>query len=98
MGRVARQVGWIRIFLTLLLSLVMLGLSNTGSAAEVSQAKTKRIPQSNEADKRDSVREMHIEKKLDQILANQATILEKFDLIMEELRIIKVRASIRSGS
>ena len=34
-----------------------------------------------------------IEKKLDQILANQQTILLRFDAVMEELRIIKVRAT-----
>lgn len=34
----------------------------------------------------------------EKILANQDTILQKFDAIMEELRIIKVRATIRSGS
>ena len=39
-----------------------------------------------------------IEKKLDQILANQETILRRFDQVMEELRIIKVRATLRSGS
>ncbi len=32
------------------------------------------------------------------ILANQQTILQKFDAVMEELRIIKVRASLRGGS
>ena len=39
-----------------------------------------------------------IEKKLDEILANQQTILQRFDQVMEELRIIKVRATLRSGS
>ncbi len=34
--------------------------------------------------------------RLDEILANQRTILEKFDAIMEELRIIKVRATPKS--
>ena len=33
----------------------------------------------------------NIESKLDEILANQQAILQKFDAIMEELRIIKVR-------
>lgn len=33
-------------------------------------------------------------KNQEQILANQATILQKFDAVMEELRIIKVRATI----
>ena len=39
-----------------------------------------------------------LEKKLDRILANQETILQRFDQVMEELRIIKVRATIRGGS
>ena len=39
-----------------------------------------------------------IEKKLDEILANQAAILQRFDQVMEELRIIKVRATLRGGS
>ena len=34
-----------------------------------------------------------IDKKLDQILANQQTILSRFDAVMEELRIIKVRST-----
>ncbi len=32
--------------------------------------------------------------KLDQVLANQDTILQRFDEVMEELRIIKVRATL----
>lgn len=34
-----------------------------------------------------------IKKKLDEILANQATILQKLDAMTEELRIIKIRAT-----
>ncbi|MBI4341111.1 MAG: hypothetical protein HY598_02375 [Candidatus Omnitrophica bacterium] len=37
-------------------------------------------------------------KNQEQILANQAAILQKFDAVMEELRIIKVRATLRGGS
>jgi hypothetical protein len=37
----------------------------------------------------------NLEKKLDEILAKQETILQKFDTVMEELRIIKVRTSIQ---
>jgi len=33
----------------------------------------------------------NVDQKLDEILANQKAILQKFDAIMEELRIIKVR-------
>ena len=39
-----------------------------------------------------------IEKKLGEILANQETILQRLDQVMEELRIIKVRATLRGGS
>ncbi len=35
-----------------------------------------------------------VEQKLDQILQNQQEILQRFDAIMEELRIIKIRATI----
>lgn len=34
-----------------------------------------------------------LEKKLDQILANQEQILKRFDDVMEELRIVKIRAT-----
>lgn len=39
-----------------------------------------------------------LQRKLDEVLANQASILGRFDAVMEELRIIKVRATIRGGS
>ena len=35
-----------------------------------------------------------IESKLDEILANQEKILKRFDDVMEELRIVKVRATL----
>ena len=38
-----------------------------------------------------------IERKLDQIIQTQSAILQKFDAVMEELRIIKVRATIRGS-
>ena len=41
---------------------------------------------------------VHLDEKLDRILANEEQIMKKFDEMMEELRIIKVRASIRGGS
>ena len=34
-----------------------------------------------------------LEKKIDQVLANQQLILQKLDAMMEELRIVKVRAT-----
>ena len=36
-----------------------------------------------------------LQSKLDQVLDNQQTILKKFDAVMDELRIIKVRATIK---
>ena len=39
-----------------------------------------------------------LERKLDQIIANQENMLQRFDQVMEELRIIKVRATLRGGS
>jgi len=39
-----------------------------------------------------------LEEKLDQVLANQTKILEQFDVVKEELRIIKIRATLRGGS
>jgi len=38
-----------------------------------------------------------LEDKLEKVLANQQAILQKFDAIQEELRIIKVRASSRGA-
>ena len=35
-----------------------------------------------------------LEEQLEQVLANQQTILQKFDAVMEEMRIIKVRVSL----
>lgn len=40
-------------------------------------------------------REAKIEAKLDQILANQDQVLAKLDEVMEELKIVKIRATIR---
>ena len=36
-----------------------------------------------------------LEKKLDELLQNQQTILQRLDQVMEELRIVKVRATVR---
>ena len=41
-------------------------------------------------------KEAQILSRLDEILANQRAILEKFDAVMEELRIIKIRATRRN--
>ena len=41
-------------------------------------------------------KEAQILSRLDEVLATQRTILEKFDAVMEELRIIKIRATPKS--
>ena len=41
------------------------------------------------------VSESKIEEKLNQILENQQKILARFDQVMEELRIVKIRATLR---
>ena len=81
---------------------VFLGLAawSSGLAAGESSAKSSRSSRAPSATKaqEDGSEIAGLEKKLDEILANQQTILSKFDAIMEELRIIKIRATIRSGS
>ena len=66
------------------------GSRSSGSSAKKSPSKTE------EADIEKRLKE--ILKNQEQILANQSAILQKFDAVMEELRIIKVRATIRGGS
>ena len=43
----------------------------------------------------DSGREARIEAKLDQVLTNQDQILAKLDEVMEEVKIVKIRATVR---
>lgn len=52
-------------------------------------------PTSRSSRKSSSGSNANLEQKLDEILAKQETILQKFDAVMEELRIIKVRTSIQ---
>ena len=47
--------------------------------------------------KKDSQHAKIIDEKLNQVLANQQAVLEKFEAIKQELRIIKVRATSRGG-
>ena len=55
--------------------------------------------QSSQSDQsKEKDRDAQIERKLDEILSNQQTILQRFDAVMEELRIIKIRATLRGGS
>jgi hypothetical protein len=43
----------------------------------------------------DEGREGRLEAKLDQVLANQDAMLAKLDQMMEELKVIKIRATVR---
>ena len=40
---------------------------------------------------------VRLDEKLDRVLTNQERILKKFDEVLEELRIVKVRATLRGG-
>ena len=96
-----RGKGWWGSVLTVVAAAGVFGLGVwSGSAAEESPSKSSRSSRASSATKaqEDGSEIAGLEKKLDEILANQQTILSKFDAIMEELRIIKVRATIRSGS
>lgn len=49
------------------------------------------------ATKRDSQQAKRIDDKLNQVLVNQQAVLQKFEAIKQELRIIKVRATSRGA-
>ena len=71
------------------------------AAAEEASSRSSRPPSRASATKQaggETSDTAHLEAKLDEILATQQAILSKFDAIMEELRIIKVRSTLRSGS
>ncbi len=40
-----------------------------------------------------TARDSQLDRKLDQLLAGQQTILQKFDGVLEELRVVKIRCS-----
>ena len=63
-----------------------------------SSARASRSPGKGTRENAKETESSRMEKKLDEILANQTAILQRFDAVMEELRIIKVRATLRSGS
>lgn len=64
--------------------LIVSSLSNQASAA------TRR---STRGTKATETAEARIQRKLREVLTNQEQILQKFDAVMEELRIVKVRVS-----
>ena len=104
MGNLTRKRAWAQLLAIGLVLGVGMGLSfSTRLLAEEGEGRSS--PSSTKKSTGSRVEETRTEKKLaeilrnqEQILANQAAILQKFDAVMEELRIIKVRASIRSGS
>ena len=53
---------------------------------------------SGSSSKADAKKNGDVDKKLDEILANQQAIFQRLDQVMEELRIIKVRATSRGSS
>ncbi len=81
------------------------GISRAATEKDVpthsSRSPTSRTSTSRSADAARSTRtsetgrEARIEAKLDQILANQDQMLAKLDEIMEELKIVKIRATVR---
>ncbi len=60
----------------------------TSTLAQSQASRSTRKPQSKELQEKDLL------EKIDAVLANQTQILSKFDDIMEELAIIKVRSSL----
>ena len=68
--------------------------SQTGAQAEA-PSRSSRPPRPPSAGKAGGdVDAKKLDAKLDQILANQEKILQRFDEVMEELRIVKIRATL----
>jgi len=76
------------------LGVTLLGVSAVVVAQEVSQERSRK-PASGWATKKekDANLDAVIEEKLKRILANQQTILQKADVVKQELGIIKIRAT-----
>ena len=64
--------------------------SGTRAASRTQAADASRSSRSS-----DTSREARIEAKLDQILANQDQMMAKLDQILEEVKIVKIRATVR---
>ena len=104
MSRPISSVAW----LAVLCGIALWGLAGIGRAAteeEVpthsSRSSASQTSASRSADTTrsthgsDTGREARIEAKLDQILTNQDQMLVKLDAVMEELKIVKIRATVR---
>ena len=68
------------------------------SRPNVSSASQEGQGSATNSSKADAKKSGGVDKKLDEILANQETIFKRFDQVMEELRIIKIRATSRGSS
>ena len=80
------RVSTFRIWVGFMVGIMCLGLAVLGHQRAHAQA----VP----ATPRESKSELKaLERKLDQVLANQQTILRQLETMMEELRIIKIRAT-----
>lgn len=77
------------------LGLAIGSMGSSALAAETASAKPPAKKPPAQSDRAREAREKRLEEKLDQVLANQQTILQRFDQVMEELRIVKVRATVR---
>jgi len=72
--------------------LLAIGVQQAGVAAQEAAARRNRATPAKTAVS--GAEFARLEKRLDEIAATQAQILQKFDMVMEELRIIKIRATI----
>lgn len=94
---------WQRTRLPMVLATCLIGAVSWGVAARSDAAATSKTRVSSSAaagseGSQASDRKLAaLEEKLEQVLANQQTILQKFDALMEEMRIIKVRVSLRGS-
>ena len=79
---------------------MLVGAAVVWSASDGEESsRSSRAPRAAASNERESaLKTSAIEAKLDEILSGQEAILGKFDAVMEELRIIKIRSTLRGGS
>ena len=71
--------------------LLAIGVQQGGVVAQETAARRSRAPSAGAAVS--GTEFARLEKRLDEIAATQTQILQKFDMVMEELRIIKIRTT-----
>ena len=91
---------WVWVTPAMVLGILCVGGSEVSSAAEREKGRAARSAQQ-EPSAADEMAAMgkqltRIEKKLDDLLAQQPVIQQRFDALMDELRVIKVRATLHS--